>query len=279
MKKLVLLTGATGFIGFNVLKELSFKGYYTRIIIRESNASFNFNDSTLLIEKIIQTNDLFLENIDWWKTQLEGVEYIIHTAWYVEPGKYLNSEKNFDCLIGTINLAKAASLSTNLKRVIGLGTCFEYNLNFGLLNVDTPLDPKTAYSISKVSTYLILKEIFSNTNILFVWCRLFYLYGDGEKPNRLYTQLVEKIKNNEKVELTSGNQIRDFLDVKIASKEIVEKIDLEEVKLAYNICSGIPITVKDFAINIATKLNGLDLLQFGVRNENLIDPPVILGVK
>ena len=276
MKKIILLTGATGFLGSNILKELSQRGYYTRVVIRNANASF---DSSLLIERIIQTEDLFQETVDWWKKQLEGVEYLIHTAWYVEPGKYLNSDKNYDCLIGTINIAKAASLSTNLKRVIGLGTCFEYNLNFGLLSVDTPLDPKTPYSISKVSAYLILKEIFSTTNILFIWCRLFYLYGEGEKPNRLVTHIVEKINNNEKVELTSGMQIRDFLDVKIAAKEIVDKIDLNEVKVVCNICSGIPITVKDFAIKIATELNGLNLLQFGARKDNLIDPPVVLGVK
>jgi hypothetical protein len=46
-----------------------------------------------------------------------------------------------------------------------------------------------------------------------------------------------------------------------------------------NICSGIPITVKQLAENIADEYDRRDLLKFGVRPDNLIDPPCVVGIK
>ena len=119
------------------------------------------------------------------------------------------------------------------------------------------------------------------STIKFIWCRLFYLYGEGEHPNRLVPYLLNQIKLNKQVNLTKGLQIRDYLDVKVAASNIVDKIFLIEEKniTEYNICSGIPISIKDFVISIAEKYNALNLLNFGSREENVIDPAVIVGIK
>ena len=43
----------------------------------------------------------FLKNLEWWEKNLTGINTIIHTAWYAEPGLYLNSKKNNECFLGT----------------------------------------------------------------------------------------------------------------------------------------------------------------------------------
>jgi len=80
------------------------------------------------------------------------------------------------------------------------------------------------------------------------------------------------------VELTSGIQIRDFLDVKKASKIIIEVAIQKKYSGPFNVCSGIPISIKQFAENIADIYGRRDLLKFGVRPDNVVDPKVVVGI-
>jgi dTDP-6-deoxy-L-talose 4-dehydrogenase (NAD+) len=87
----------------------------------------------------------------------------------------------------------------------------------------------------------------------------------------------KQLLNGEPVELTKGNQIRDFMDVAEVGRIIV-KVALGAEKGAINICSGTPITIKQIALQISEKYNRSDLIKFGVRKDNEIDPPCILGI-
>lgn len=131
-----LLTGATGFVGRQVLRALGEKGARVRVVVREGKqsqlASFG------CIESVVTTLDLLAESPDWWTSTCEGVDTVIHVAWYAEPGKYLQAPQNLDCLIGTLQMAKGA-VQAKVRRLIGIGTCFEYDLSVGMLSVDTPL--------------------------------------------------------------------------------------------------------------------------------------------
>ena len=91
---------------------------------------------------------------------------MIHVAWYVEPGKYLDSPKNLDCLIGTLALAKGA-VNANVSRFVGIGTCFEYDLKEGYLSTDTPLRPLTPYAAAKASAFITLSLSVPSFSLLF----------------------------------------------------------------------------------------------------------------
>jgi dTDP-6-deoxy-L-talose 4-dehydrogenase (NAD+) len=276
MTQLVLLTGATGFVGRQVYKWLISQKISVRIVVRKENVAQI--EASECLESIVTTNDLFAESETWWTTVCTGVDTVIHLAWYAEPGKYLESVKNLDCVVGTLALAKGAS-SANIRRFIGVGTCFEYDLTQGKnITVDTPLNPLTVYAGAKVATYFSLNSWLSLRQIEFTWCRLFYLYGEGEDPRRLVAYIRKMIELGEQVKLTSGNQIRDFMDVSDAGEMIV-KVALSNVQGQVNICSGVPITIKTLAERIADEYGRRDLLKFGARPENLMDPSFIVGVR
>ncbi len=76
---------------------------------------------------VIETPDLFQADREWWLAALTGIDTVVHLAWYTEPGKYLQSELNLECLSGTIELARA-SMQAGVRRVVGIGTCAEYDL-------------------------------------------------------------------------------------------------------------------------------------------------------
>ena len=272
--KNILLTGATGFVGTQVLLNLLNKECKIHVIIRKGSEKFFKNKSSKI--KLIYTKDLFNENINWWTNQCKNIDTIIHLAWYTEYNDYLNSPKNIDCLIGSLNLAKGA-IEAGVRRFVGIGTCFEYEFSSKDLTINTPLKPLTIYAGAKAGLYLSLSKLLPSKSVEFSWCRLFYLYGDGEDQRRLVPYIHKQLSKGLLAQLTNGKQIRDFLDVYKAGKMITD-VSMGKQQGPINICSGNPISVKRLAENIADKYNRRDLLKFGARLDNLIDPPRIVGI-
>ena len=271
----IALTGASGFVGRQVLIHLAKHNVRVHAIMRNGKDSALRDHS--VVETVVYSPDLFSETEEWWANALLGIDTVIHVAWYAEPGKYLQSSKNLDCLLGTLNMAKGA-VKAGVRRFIGIGTCFEYDLSHGILTVETPLKPLTPYAGSKAAAYMALSQWLPSQEVEFAWCRLFYLFGEGEDSRRLVPYLRSKLAAGEPAELTSGNQIRDFIDVSEAGRLITETA-LTTVQGPINICSGIPITVKQLVENIADEYDRRDLLKFGARPDNLIDPACVVGVK
>lgn len=273
MSATVLITGATGFVGRQVLRTLVSRGVAVRAVVREGTQA---RLESAPPEEVITTPDLFAQDAAWWSRACRGIDTVIHVAWYVEPGRYLQSPKNLDCLSGTLELARGAA-SAGVRRVVGLGTCFEYELTGSTLTTTTPLRPLTAYAASKAAAFLALSQWLPLAGTEFAWCRLFYLYGEGEDSRRLVPTIRERLARGEPAELTRGDQVRDFLDVAEAGRLITDAA-LGVVQGPVNICSGVPITVRALAERVAQDYGRPDLLRFGARPENLLDPPCVVGV-
>jgi dTDP-6-deoxy-L-talose 4-dehydrogenase (NAD+) len=262
-------------VGRQVLQALAERKCSVRAVIRDGKQGQLRGSGE--IERIVTSPDIFAESRDWWAEACRGVDTIIHAAWYAEPGVYLQSPKNFACLAGTLLLAQAA-IEARVRRFVGLGTCFEYDLSVGHLTVDTPLKPTTIYAEAKVRTFAGLSQLLPQHGVEFAWCRLFYLYGEGEDERRLVPYLRSKLKAGEPAELSSGTQIRDFLDVREAGRMIAEAA-LGTIQGPVNVCSGTGVTVRALAEQIADEYGRRDLLRFGARPDNLVDPPVVVGVR
>jgi nucleoside-diphosphate-sugar epimerase len=272
---LILLTGATGFVGRQVLQELAKGNCRVRVVVREGKQ--DQIQQSPAVEKVVATPDLWSESVAWCADACRSVDSVIHVAWYAEPGAYLQSPKNLDCLAATVRLAQGAT-QAKIRRFVGVGTCFEYDLSAGHLSIQTALRPSTPYAEAKAAAFAELSRSLPQHGIEFAWCRLFYLYGVGEHERRLVPYLRSKLMAGEPAELTSGEQVRDYLDVRDAGRMIVDAA-LGTVQGPINICSGIPTTIRQLAERIADEYGRRDLLRFGARPSNLVDPPCVVGVR
>ncbi|MFK7875691.1 MAG: NAD-dependent epimerase/dehydratase family protein [Paracoccaceae bacterium] len=271
----VLLTGATGFVGRAVAINLIKRGIPLRLVLRPGRAN------TLPVEfanvEITETADLFAESVDWWAQTCAGVSTVVHLAWHVDPADYLTSHKNLTCLSGTLAVAQGA-VEAGVSRFVGVGTCFEYDLTYGDLSVETtPLVPLTPYAAAKIAAFQCLDQWFAQTDIAFLWGRLFYLYGQGENQARLVPFLHDRLSRGEEAPLSSGNQVRDFQDVAQAA-DLLVRAALSKTTGAFNVCSGEGITVRALAEQIADCYGRRDLLRFGARPDKLVDPPRVVGI-
>ena len=273
--RLILLTGAGGFVGRQVLRALAECGCKVRVVVRQGSQHTIADQAA--IESVVTTADLWAEDTAWCAQACRAVDTVIHAAWYAESGRYLQSEKNTDCLAGTLRLAQGAA-AAGVRRFVGIGSCFEYDPSGGTLSTKTPLKPETPYAKAKVDTYRALTDMLPRQHVEFVWCRLFYLYGEGEDPRRLVPYIRAQLAAGAPAELSAGTQVRDYIDVREAGSMIADAA-LGTVQGPVNICTGIGMTVRQIAERIADDYGRRDLLRFGVRPANLTDPPCIVGVR
>ena len=255
----ILLTGATGFVGRQILKQLENKGHQITIVVKPNwENRISINEA---LTKIIEVDDIFSQTSKWWEKNLTGISTIIHTAWYAEPGLYLNSIKNDECFLGTVQLATAAK-NKNVKRFVGLGSCIEYNISNKHLSIDTPLLPKTLYSKGASEKILAkeLKNIFLEVIIANGFDREALNILKNKKNLRLIDSSNFKIKDlvrfnsaNEAI-LTQSEDINKFniKDFKIVSKKKPIKFQFKNLIFAFNICRYVKSNAIVLAANEAT---------------------------
>jgi nucleoside-diphosphate-sugar epimerase len=112
MKPLVLITGASGFVGSHLTRELLKKKWNVRLLLRENSTIPVLNSSNSNVE-IIRGD---IRNQDEVEQAVNGVHYIFHLA-AVLKGKNLSDFKRVN-VEGTKNLCRAFAKNKNAKRFV-----------------------------------------------------------------------------------------------------------------------------------------------------------------
>ena len=266
----VLVTGATGFIGSWIARALVDDGIAVRAIRRADSSLERLGAYADRIEWVIA--DVFDPAQDL-SGACAGVETCVHSAWYAVPGKYLEARENLACVHGTLRLMEQLG-ALKAKRAVLVGTCFEYDFDYGWLAESTPTKPASLYAASKSGTRTIAEHLARQAGMEFCWVRPFYQYGPFEDARRLVPYVIETLMKGETAKLTSGLQIRDFLHVRDVGAAIAAAAR-SPLTGAVNIGSGRPVSVRDIVTTIAAILDAKDRVEFGARPDNPTDPPFI----
>ena len=231
----VLLTGASGWIGSHVARQLVQRGDEVHAIVRE-------NSNLRRIEDIRSSIKLHVGNFGNGGDVPVEPDVAIHLAWIVAPGKYLTAPENRDCL------EQSRQLLANLKcRAVFAGTVFEFDTNLGTLREDSPVNPDTLYAECKDA---LRQDVEARPNS--AWIRFFYLYGPGEDKRRLVPSVIHSLRKGERAKVSPGGQARDFLHVEDVASAVIAVAD-SSLSGCVNIGSGEAPTVKE----IVTKLGEL----------------------
>ncbi len=202
-------------------------------------------------------------------------ELCIHCAWFAVPGVYLQSPLNDVHRLASLNLARALA-AHGCGRLLGLGTCFEYELGPAPLSEASPLAPLTPYAQSKLATCLELEEVCAASGMSFGWARLFYLYGPHEDVRRLVPAVTLSLLEGRPARTTSGEQLRDFLHVDDVAAAVCA-VAGSSLSGPVNIASGIGVPVRDIVLQLGEIVGRSDLIELGALEPAVGDPPVVVG--
>ncbi len=243
MKKKVLITGGTGFIGYHLLKKcIELKMDVTCI---SSKPIRKFNIFRKVKYKICD-----LGNLSRLKRIInKDYDFVVNLAGNID---HKNKKKTYSSHhLGVKNLYKALKFK-NIKKFIQIGSSSEYGKFFGKVKETDKCNPKMIYGRSKLKSSNFLIKKFKEEKFPVLVLRFFQVYGPRQKKNRLIPFVIDSSLQNKDFHCSEGSQFRDFLYVDDAINAIVKNLNssVRSNGKIFNIGYGKPINVKSLILMI-----------------------------
>jgi nucleoside-diphosphate-sugar epimerase len=177
----------------------------------------------------------------------------------------------------------AAAAGAGIRGIIHFGSSAEYAASTEeLLSEDAVLERERLYGATKAAGSLLVTSLGTELDVATAVLRPFNVYGPGEQEHRLFPTLVRRLARGERVPLSAGTQVRDFVhvdDVCLAVERIATSISNGAVRSGYyNVATGVGTRVADFARRVARALDADEsLLDFGALPLRPDDLPFVVG--
>ncbi len=241
----VLVTGATGFLGNHVINELIKLENYTIIAAGRDEKKARqlkwFKKIDFISANLNETKDNYF---DYFKQP----DVLIHLSWEGLPN--YKDLFHFEHNLFTNYTFLKNMLEHGLKDLVVIGTCLEYGMQNGCLHEELDTQPTTAYGLAKDTLRKFLEQLKSKIDFNLKWIRLFYMYGEGQNPNSILSQLELALGRNESIfNMSGGEQLRDYLPVEKVAEYIIKIALQNQITGIINCCSGKPISIRKLVEN------------------------------
>lgn len=250
----LLITGASGFIGKNLMKAAIKKWGAGNIIAL--TATPNLNETSITFKNHQQGLGLTNAEIE----RIQDVDVIIHAGAYT-PKSAATANAINEC---NSNVAFTNNLLSidfkKLSKIIFTSTLDVYE-NTTPISESSATGPSTLYGWSKLYCEQIIANYAQQKSINFHTLRIGHVYGPGEDQyQKFLPKTIARILAGEEVELYGdGSELRSFIYIDdvvsaiLASVELTERIDI------INIVGGHTVSIKNLLDQLIS-ISGRDVL-------------------
>lgn len=243
MKK-AIVTGANGFIGSWVIKELLKNNVEVISVIRNEHSTINTLSDN---ERIVYCELAGISELTK-KISDRDIDVFYHLAWAGTSGsarvdyelQLLNSKYTCDCAI----IAK----ELNCKKFICAGTITE-RIAENILNLTTKAE-NTIYGISKHTTHCLLDVICESLDLQYIWARLSNIYGGNNSTGNIISYAIAELQMGRKPIFSQAEQPYDLMYVKDAARALFLLGEETTNKSCYFIGSGNPRILKEYLLEL-----------------------------
>lgn len=267
----VLVLGATGFIGRWVVRHLDARGADVVPHARDGERAQEVLSSVSPRKRMVEA-DLAPEGIVAELVRRVRPSIVFNLVGYgVDPAEAAEQVafRINGALVGELCRATVEHGEGDWPgpRLVHVGSALEYGEAAGDLSEDTEPAPTTLYGRSKLAGTLRLHRFSDRTGFPAITARLFTVYGPGEHEGRLLPSLISAAETGAPLDLTRGQQERDFTYVEDVADGLL-RLAQSPAKPGevVNLATGRLTSVRAFVLEAAEVL-GLSgkQLRFGAR--------------
>lgn len=245
----IFVTGGSGFIGKHLV-DLLVKRRHTVAILSRTAGKKDFPKV-----RIIRGG---LGNIKKWQAELKqfNPDAAVHLAWEGLPDhSYQVSRKNLNYGLNLFELFT----KTACKKIIATGSGWEYGAQPGKMSEDTVPIPFDAHTAAKHSLRMLGSELAKQNNITFIWARLFFVYGPGQRSKSLIPYMLSCLNSGQVPEIRNPNAANDFVYVEDVAEALYKLLMKGKKSETYNIGSG--------KLTSVSKIMKYLFKKYGINNE------------
>ena len=278
----IIITGATGFLGKALCKELTENGHEVTAIVRpESAEKVKDLEVSRVIELPLEELDSLTEQEDnrepeshdsrkRSKTRLgeppKDYDVFFHLAWNGSGGEARN---DYGVQLGNLRYmekALKAAKGCGCKKFIGAGSQAEYGVVHGKAAENTTVpNPFMMYGAAKLACLHMGRVLAEQLGITFVWPRIYSVYGPREDDPTVLGYVARTLREGKEPGLGTCGNLWDFLyitDFTRAMRLLAEKREAEGV---YHVASGDVRKLREFVELERDAIKPGIRLKFGAR--------------
>lgn len=229
---IVLVTGANGYIGQGVVKQLLDDG----VKVIAVDLTIDHVDS----RAVSYQADIFAVDDPVKDFTYHGIraEKVLHLAW--RNGFVHNAFSHIeDIPLHYVFLKRM--IDGGIKHLAVMGSMHEVGFWEGSIREDTPTNPQSLYGIGKDALRKCVELFADSSDIIYQWIRGYYIVGNTEFGSSIFSKITLAERQGKKeFPFTQGQNQWDFVDYSEFCRQVSAIIEQDKINGIINACSGIP---------------------------------------
>ena len=260
--KRVLVTGADGFIGSQLVEMLVKGGYKVKALSQyNSFNNWGWRENVVCKGEIeVLTGDI--RDPHFCKHIVKDVDIIYHLAALIAiPYSYIAPDSYVDTNIkGTLNICQAAKENGNIQ-IIHTSTSEVYGTaQYVPIDENHPIQPQSPYSATKIAADAMAMSFYNAFDLPVTIARPFNTYGPRQSARAVIPTIITQIASGaNEIKLGDVTPTRDFNYVDDTCRGFIELAECDDaIGQTVNIGSNFEISIRD-TLNIIKELMNSDV--------------------
>ena len=236
----VLLTGASGFLGGRVLALLT---EHEVLCLSRTPDRLPRRSGMRAIPADLGTPGDWVGEVARFQPQ-----WCLHLAWEGLPDYSLDRCRgNLDAGLRLLDVVARAGIA----RMVVAGSCWEYGDAAGAVSEDSSPRDLSVFAATKCAFRAVLKSVASDSAFEYLWARVFFVYGPGQRSTSLIPVLRAAYTTGRAPKIREPAAVQDFVHVDDVAAALVALAASDAASGIFNVGTGQPTSVSYVANQVA----------------------------